>query len=143
MKRRKQCPMASYLNLDDVESLTDKINERAPDIFQVLPDRSQLQVNKYFKKKNEDKSELVCVARNQDVKNVLQIKALERVRPIILFKFITLACIALCRHNAKEQNQFIDMVLFDCQIGIEGLLSVLYYSSRALVDDFEYISRAT
>ncbi len=79
--------MASYLNLDDVESLTQEINERAPDTFQVLPGRPQLEVNRHFKKKNEENKEVVCVVRNQDIRNVLQIKALARVRHLIQSKF--------------------------------------------------------
>lgn len=71
--------MASYLNLAESESLKAKIDERATDTFQSLPGRPQLEVNRHLKKRNEEDKEIVCVVRNQDVRNVLEIKALERV----------------------------------------------------------------
>jgi hypothetical protein len=71
--------MASYLDLDENEILKAKIDEKALDTFQALPGRTQLEVNKHFKKINEENKEVVCVVRNQDVRNVLEIKALERV----------------------------------------------------------------
>lgn len=71
--------MASYLNLDENESLKPKIDERAPDTFQSLPGRPQLEVNIHFKKINEENEEIVCISRNQDVSNALEIKSLEHV----------------------------------------------------------------
>jgi hypothetical protein len=71
--------MASYLNLDESDSLKVKIDERASDTFQSLPGRPQLEVNRHFKKINEENKEFVCVVRNPDVRNVLEIKSLERV----------------------------------------------------------------
>jgi hypothetical protein len=71
--------MASYLNLDESDSLKAKIDERASDTFQSLPGRPQLEVNRHFKKINEENKELVCVERNPDATNILEIKSLERV----------------------------------------------------------------
>jgi hypothetical protein len=71
--------MASYLYLGENEGFKAKIDERAPDTFQSLPGRPQLEINKYFKKRNEENKEVVCIVRNQDVRNVLEIKELERV----------------------------------------------------------------
>jgi hypothetical protein len=71
--------MASYLDLDESESLKAKIDERAPDTFQSLPGRPQLEVNRRFKIRNEENKEVVRVVRNPDVRNVLEIKSLERV----------------------------------------------------------------
>jgi hypothetical protein len=76
------CPyeMASYLNLDDMDSLAAKINDRAPDTFLAVPGKPQLEVNKYFKKRNEESKEGVCIVKNQDVRSAAQIKTLKRVR---------------------------------------------------------------
>ena len=71
--------MASYLSLDESDSLKAKIDERASDTFQSLPGRPQLEVNRHFKKINEGNKEFVCIERNLDVRNVLEIKSLERV----------------------------------------------------------------
>jgi len=71
--------MASYLNLDESESLKAKVDERAPDTFQLLLGRPQLEVSRHFKKINEENKETVCVVRNQDVRSVLEVKSLERV----------------------------------------------------------------
>lgn len=85
--------MESYLNLDDIESLTAKINGRALDTFLALPGRPQLEVNKHFKKRNEENKEVVSIVKNQDVGNVAQIKALKRVRHLTKSQFLTQACI--------------------------------------------------
>jgi len=77
--------MESYLNLDDLDSLASKIAERAPDTFLALSGRPQLEVNKHINKRNEENREVVCIVKNQDVRNVAQIKALKRVRHLIQF----------------------------------------------------------
>jgi hypothetical protein len=79
--------MESYLNLDDLNSLASKIAERATDTFLALPGRPQLEVNKHINKRNEENREIVCILKNQDVRNVAQIKALKRVRHLIQFQF--------------------------------------------------------
>jgi NOL1/NOP2/fmu family ribosome biogenesis protein len=71
--------MASYLNLDESESLKAKVDERAPDIFQLSPGRPQLEVSRHFKKRNEENKEIVFVVRNQDVRNVFEIRSLDPV----------------------------------------------------------------
>jgi hypothetical protein len=71
--------MASYLDLDEDESLKSEIDARASDTFQSLPGRAQLEVNRHFKRKNEENREVTCVVKNQDVRDVLEIQSMERV----------------------------------------------------------------
>ena len=77
--------MASYLDLDDDESLKTEIDARAPDTFQSLQGRPQLEVNRYFKKKNEEDGEVKCIVKNQDVRDILEIQSLELVWQFIFF----------------------------------------------------------
>jgi hypothetical protein len=77
--------MPSYLNLDDVQSLKSKIEDKASHIFQSLPGKPSLQINRHFKKNIEGNKEAVHIVRDQDVRDVSELKALERVRDLVSY----------------------------------------------------------
>lgn len=77
--------MPSYLNLDDVQSLKSKIEDKASNIFQSLPGKPSLQINRHFKKNIEGNKEVVHIVRDQDVRDVSELKALERVRDLVSY----------------------------------------------------------
>jgi hypothetical protein len=76
--------MASYLNLEHSESLKAKIDERAPDLFKARKAKPQLQLNKCYKKKTEESKETVCIEKDRDVRSMLELKGLRRVRDLFL-----------------------------------------------------------
>jgi hypothetical protein len=76
--------MASYLKLEDNEGLKARIDEKASDIFKARKGKPQLQVNKCYKKKTDEGKETMCIERDQDVRNMFELKGLRHVRELVL-----------------------------------------------------------
>ena len=74
--------MASYLDLDNTESLRAKINRKACDLFKAQPEKPQLQVNRLTEIEN-GKGKEFRFKKNQDVIGSSEIKALRHVREFI------------------------------------------------------------
>ena len=72
--------MASYLNLDNTESLRAKIDRKAYDLFKAKYGKPQLQVSRLSKVTSGEGKETICFMENQDVESISQIKALKYVR---------------------------------------------------------------
>lgn len=71
--------MAAYLQLDDVNSLKAKIDDKAHDLFRAKSGVAPLQVSRYFKTKVGKGKEANCFLKNQDVWDNKEVKSLRHV----------------------------------------------------------------
>jgi hypothetical protein len=76
--------MASYLTLEDSGSLNAKIDEKASDLFKARKRKPQLQVTKCYKRTTEEGKGTMCIERDQDVRNMFELKTLRHVRELVL-----------------------------------------------------------
>jgi hypothetical protein len=68
--------MAAQLKLDDVESLKEKLDERADNLFKARPGVPQLQVTRYGRPSSEDEEKRENFQRNREVKDISAIRNL-------------------------------------------------------------------